>query len=128
MRHIIIDTNVYAAFKRNVPDVVKVLRGVEYIGINTVVLGELHSGFKGGHKEALNIEELVEFLDTPRVHVIPIDEMTAEFYAQVYWNLKRKGNPIPTNDMWIAASTLQHGLALFTLDTHFNVIDGLMLK
>jgi predicted nucleic acid-binding protein len=60
--------------------------------------------------------------------VIPIDEITAEFYAQVYWNLKRKGNPIPTNDMWIAASTLQHGVALFTLDTHFNVIDGLMLK
>ena len=127
MRRIIIDTNVYVAFKRNVPDVMKVLRGVEYIGINTVVLGELHSGFKGGQKEALNIKELEEFLDTPRVDVIPIDEMTAEFYAQVYWNLKRKGNPIPTNDMWIAASSLQHGLALFTLDTHFNLVDGLML-
>jgi len=128
VRRIIIDTNVYVAFKRNVPDVIKVLRGVEYIGINTVVLGELHSGFKGGQKEALNIKELEEFLDTPRVDVIPIDEMTAEFYAQVYWNLKRKGNPIPTNDMWIAASSLQHGLALFTLDTHFNLVDGLMLK
>ena len=128
MRRIIIDTNVYVAFKRNVPDVIKVLRGVEYIGLNTVVLGELHSGFKGGQKKALNIKELEEFLDTPRVDVIPIDEMTAEFYAQVYWNLKRKGNPIPTNDMWIAASSLQHGLALFTLDTHFNLVDGLMLK
>ena len=128
MRRIIIDTNVYVAFKRNVPDVMKVLRGVEYIGINTVVLGELHSGFKGGQKEALNIKELEEFLDTPRVNVIPIDEITAEFYSQVYWNLKRKGSPIPTNDMWIAASSLQHGLALFTLDTHFTVIDGLMLK
>ena len=127
MRRIIIDTNVYVAFKRNVPDVMKVLRGVEYIGINTVVLGELHSGFKGGQKEALNIKELEEFLDTPRVDVIPIDEMTAEFYAQVYWNLKKKGNPIPTNDMWIAASSLQHGLALFTLDTHFNLVDGVML-
>ena len=127
MRRIIIDTNVYVAFKRNVPDVMKVLRGVEYIGINTVVLGELHSGFKGGQKEALNIKELEEFLDTPRVDVIPIDEMTAEFYAQIYWNLKRRGNPIPTNDMWIAASSLQHGLALFTLGTHFNLVDGLML-
>lgn len=128
MRRIIIDTNVYVAFKRNVPKVVEVLRRVEYIGINTVVLGELYSGFKGALKEALNKKELEEFLDKPRVDVIPIDEITAEFYAQVYWNLKRKGNPIPTNDMWIAASTLQHGVALFTLDTHFNVIDGLMLK
>ena len=127
MRRIIIDTNVYVAFKRNVPDVIEVLRRVEYIGMNAVVLGELHSGFKGGQKEALNIKELEEFLDTPRVNVIPVDELTAEFYAHVYWNLKRKGKPIPTNDMWIAASSLQHGLALFTLDAHYNAVDGLML-
>lgn len=128
MRRIIIDTNVYVAFKRSVRNVVKLLRGVEYIGINIVVIGELYSGFKGGHKETLNKTELEEFLDTPRVDVIPIDEITAEFYAQIYWNLKRKGHPVPTNDMWIAASALQHGLALFTLDAHFKAIDGLMLK
>lgn len=128
MRRIIIDTNVYVAFKRSVRNVVKLLRGVEYIGINIVVIGELYSGFKGGHKETLNRTELEEFLDTPRVDVIPIDEITAEFYAQIYWNLKRKGHPVPTNDMWIAASALQHGLALFTLDAHFKAIDGLMLK
>jgi predicted nucleic acid-binding protein len=33
-----------------------------------------------------------------------------------------------SNDMWIAASTLRHGLSLFTLDEHFNNIDGLILK
>ena len=128
MRRIIIDTNIYAAFKRNVQDVVKVFRRVDYIGINTVVLGELYSGFKGGAKEDLNKQELEQFLDKPRVDVIPIDENTAEFYAQVYWNLKRNGTPIPTNDMWIAASALQHGLALFSLDGHFKEVDGLMIK
>ena len=128
MRRIIIDTNIYAAFKRNVQDVVKVFRRVDYIGINTVVLGELYSGFKGGAKENLNKQELEQFLDKPRVDVIPIDENTAEFYAQVYWNLKRNGTPIPTNDMWIAASALQHGLALFSLDGHFKEVDGLMIK
>ena len=128
MRRIIIDTNIYAAFKRNVQDVVKVFRRVDYIGINTVVLGELYSGFKGGAKENLNKQELEQFLDKPRADVIPIDENTAEFYAQVYWNLKRNGTPIPTNDMWIAASALQHGLALFSLDGHFKEVDGLMIK
>ena len=128
MRRIIIDTNIYAAFKRNVQDVVKVFRRVDYIGINTVVLGELYSGFKGGTKENLNKQELEQFLDKPRVDVIPIDENTAEFYAQVYWNLKRNGTPIPTNDMSIAASALQHGLALFSLDGHFKEVDGLMIK
>lgn len=128
MKRIIIDTNIYVAFKRNIQSVVEVLMKVEYIGINTIVLGELHGGFKGGSKENLNKQELEQFLDKPRVEVIPIDEITAEFYAQVYWNLRRKGNPIPTNDMWIAASALQYGLALFSLDAHFNKVNGLMLK
>lgn len=128
MKRIIIDTNIYVAFKRNIQSVVEVLMKVEYIGINTIVLGELYSGFKGGSKENLNKQELEQFLDKPRVEVIPIDEITAEFYAQVYWNLRRKGNPIPTNDMWIAASALQYGLALFSLDAHFNKVNGLMLK
>ena len=128
MRRILIDTNIYVAFKRNVREVVEVMRRVDYIGINTVVLGELYSGFKGGDKEALNVQELEHFLDTPRVQVIPIDEVTSELYAQIYWNLKRKGNPIPTNDIWIAASAFQHSLALFSLDVHFKKIDGLMIK
>jgi len=128
LRQIIIDTNIYVAFKRNVKEVVEVLRRVEYIGINTVVLGELYSGFKRGNREKLNKTELDQFLDTPRVDVIIVDDNTAEFYAQVYWNLRNKGNPIPTNDIWIAASAIQHGLALFSLDTHFQKVEGLLLK
>jgi predicted nucleic acid-binding protein len=128
MRRILIDTNIYVALKRNVKNVVEILRRVDYIGINSVVLGELYSGFKGGDKEAINLQELEHFLDTPRVEVIPIDEVTSEFYAQIYWSLKRKGLPIPTNDMWIAASAFQHSLALFSLDAHFKKINGLMIK
>ena len=128
MRRIIIDTNVYVAFKRNFEDVIDALRKVDYIGINTVVLGELYSGFKGGTMEGLNKRELEQFLDKPRVDVIPIDEITAEFYAHVYWGLKRKGYPVPTNDMWVAASALQHGLALFSMDAHFEKVDGLMRR
>jgi len=33
-----------------------------------------------------------------------------------------------TNDIWIAASAMQHGLALYSLDSHFQYIDGLLLK
>lgn len=128
MKRVLIDTNIYAAFKRNVSEVVETLRRVDYIGINTIVLGELYGGFKGGSKEKKNLSELNSFLDRPRVNIIPIDETTSEFYAQIYWNLQRKGNPIPTNDLWIAASSFQHSLALYTLDAHFKKIDGLILQ
>jgi tRNA(fMet)-specific endonuclease VapC len=56
-----------------------------------------------------------------------VDERTAEHYATIYVHLKRKGRPIPTNDMWIAASALRHGFALFTYDGHFQYISGLFI-
>jgi tRNA(fMet)-specific endonuclease VapC len=128
MRRILIDTNIYVAFKRNVQEIVEALRTVDYIGINTVVLGELYAGFKGGVKEKKNKAELDRFLDSPRVEVIPIDETTSEVYAHIFWNLRKKGHPIPTNDIWVAASAFQHSLALFTLDDHFNKVDGLIIQ
>ncbi|MEW6068422.1 MAG: type II toxin-antitoxin system VapC family toxin [Nitrospirota bacterium] len=127
MKKILIDTNTYAAFKKNDTDAVNTYKTVEYIGVNVIVLGELLSGFIGGTREAKNRKELDQFLDSPRVHLIQVDEETAEFYARVYSDLKRKGRPIPTNDLWVAASAMRHGLALFTYDEHFDNIDGLIL-
>ncbi len=127
MKKILIDTNIYAAFKRNEPFAVEVLKRAEYIALNVVVLGELLSGFKGGGKEAMNIKELNQFLDSPRVYLIQIDEEIAEFYAKIYWNLKKRGKPIPSNDMWVAATAMKHGLSLFTFDEHFKYVEGLML-
>lgn len=128
MKRILLDTNEYGAFKRNDPVAIGIIRSVEYIGLSVVVLGELLGGFKGGSREEKNIEELNEFMDSPRVHLLQIDEETAECYAMLYWDLKEKGTPIPSNDMWIAAAALRHGLSLFTLDEHFNNINGLILK
>lgn len=127
MKRILADTNAYAAFKKNDTAAISAFRTVEYIGINIVVLGELFSGFKGGGKELQNKRELEQFLDSPRVEVVLLDEETAEFYAKIYWDLKKKGRPIPTNDIWVAASAMRHGLPLFTYDDHFNVIGGLIL-
>ena len=127
MKRIIVDTNFYAAFKKNDAAAVSLLRRAEFVGINTVILGELLAGFRCGSKEALNRQELEQFLDSPRVEVIPIDDETAEFYAEVFRELKQKGRPIPSNDLWLAGSALQHGLALATYDDHFSSISGLLL-
>jgi tRNA(fMet)-specific endonuclease VapC len=127
MKNILVDTNAYTAFKKNDDKAVNIIRKAEYIGLSVVVLGELLGGFKGGNKEAKNIAELDMFLDSPRVGLVKIDEETAEFYARIYWDLKRKGKPVPANDLLVAASAMRHGLALFTYDSHFSNIDGLML-
>lgn len=127
MKRILIDTNAYAAFKQDDTTAVNVIRTSAYIGINIVVLGELYSGFKGGSREARNKKELIQFLDSPRVDTILMDEETAEFYAKIHWDLKKKGKPIPSNDIWVAASAMRYGLALFTYDEHFKSIDGLLM-
>ena len=55
------------------------------------------------------------------------DLETAEFYALIVKQLREKGKPIPTNDIWIAASAMRHSLALISHDRHFEAIKGLLL-
>ncbi len=125
MRTILIDTNAYSAFKRGDPAMLAVLQYAPHILLCATVLGELLGGFAAGQKESANRAELTQFINSPRVKVMPVTAATADLYALVYAALRRKGQPIPTNDLWIAASSLEHGAALLTLDAHFQSIDGL---
>ena len=125
MRPIALDTSAYAAFKRGDAQILGVLQHAPSIIVCATVLGELLAGFAAGRRESINRSELTQFLNVPRVQVVPSTAATADLYALVYAALRRKGQPIPTNDLWIAASSLEHGAALLTLDAHFRNIDGL---
>jgi len=127
MQELLIDTNIYAFAMKGDPEVTSVLRRCYKIGICAVSIGELLSGFKGGSREKKNREELEQFLDSPRVFLYPIDENTAEFYSAILNELRKTGKPIPTNDIWIASVAFQHGLRIFTKDTHFSCIPGLLV-
>jgi predicted nucleic acid-binding protein len=125
MRPIALDTNAYVAFKRGDEQTVGVLQHAPSIIVCVTVLGELLGGFAAGRRESANRSELTQFISAQRVRVVPSTAATADLYALVYAALRRKGQPIPTNDLWIAASSLEHGAALLTLDAHFRNIDGL---
>jgi tRNA(fMet)-specific endonuclease VapC len=126
MRRILLDTNAYVAFKRGEPGAREIVQIADTLGLSTVVLGELLGGFALGTRAVRNRTELGAFLESPRVAVLPVSEATAEFYASVFAALRRKGQPIPTNDLWVAATALEHGFALFTYDGHFRSVDGLL--
>ena len=128
MTRLIIDTNIYSHALVGTPDVVDALRTANKIFICMISIGELLSGFKGGSRENENRKELAIFLDAPRVRILSIDEETAEFYAEILNNLRKVGRPIPTNDIWIGAVALQHGLKLYSKDHHFSFIPGLLVK
>lgn len=128
MRKVLIDTNIYSAFKAGSDPIVEMFRHLDYIAIDCTVYAELLSGFKLGSMEKKNRKELEDFLNNPRTDLLNHNEDTAEFYAVIFTDLRKAGKPIPTNDIWIAATAMQHGLALLSLDKHFSDVPGLLLK
>jgi predicted nucleic acid-binding protein len=66
-------------------------------------------------------------LASPRVGTLDVTEETAERYAAILNALWRAGTPIPTNDIWIAASAMEYGLRVLTTDRHYQRIPQIMV-
>jgi tRNA(fMet)-specific endonuclease VapC len=122
MRRILLDTSAYAAFMRGHSGVKRAVQQADEIYVTPVVLGELRAGFMRGRWRRKNEEELRTFLASPRVSLVPVDEVTSERYAVILNALWRVGTPLPTNDMWIAASAMQHGFSILTTDRHYQQV------
>jgi predicted nucleic acid-binding protein len=117
-----LDTVAYSHFKRGEPRIVSLLDRAEWIGVPVIVLGELFAGFERGKHKQKNLAELDEFLSTPLVEPLPVDRATAEIFGGIVADLRRRGRPVPTNDIWIAASCIRAGATLLTWDAHFREI------
>ena len=127
MNRVLLDTSAYSALMRGDERVLQVLREAEEVCVTPVILGELMAGFLAGGKRKANETLLKEFLDSPRARVLPLDEGTSERYAVIVLSLRKAGTPIPTNDLWIAASAMQHGLKVLTTDAHFQKVQQIVL-
>ncbi|MFP4618906.1 MAG: PIN domain-containing protein [Spirochaetaceae bacterium] len=63
-----------------------------------------------------------QFLQRERVEILMPTMETTRGYAQLFRQLREAGTPIPANDIWIAAITIQHDLYLFSRDAHFDYL------
>jgi tRNA(fMet)-specific endonuclease VapC len=127
MTRLLLDTSAYSAFMRGHEGVQNLLRRAEEIYVNPIVLGELRAGFGGGRQGRKNEGYLQRFILSPRVTVLSVDAETSERYAFILNALWEAGTPAPTNVIWIAASAMQHGLAVLTTDTHFLKITQILV-
>jgi tRNA(fMet)-specific endonuclease VapC len=123
---IMLDTNAYVGFKRNVIEIVEFIVGAELILFSPIVLGELMFGFRNGTRFKENMDDLNSFLQHEAVELAQIGDLTSDRYSRIAAQLKRQGTPIPTNDIWIAAQTMECGVELITADKHFEKINGLV--
>ena len=127
MTTVFIDTNAYVSFKRGQPEAIDILQRAHRLRLSSIVMGELMAGFVTGTRKDKNHQELHQFLAVARVDIVTVDEHTALYYAQIYRSLREQGRPIPTNDLWIAATVIQHGGVLFSFDSHFQAIDSIIV-
>lgn len=122
-----IDTSAYSALNRGDERLKKFFAPGSQLIFPMIVVGELRAGFIRGNRQKENEVLLQKVLDHPNAHSITISEATTKHYAHIYQYLRKKGTPINTNDMWIAALALEHGCLLVTLDSDFTRVPDLMV-
>lgn len=125
---LILDTSAYVGFKLGHSELVEHLTRANAIFLSPIVLGELLFGFRNGSRFSDNMEELDRFLAHPVVETIRLTEITSDRYSRIAAQLKRQGTPIPSNDIWIAAQTMETGAELVTMDRHFAYVHGLVYR
>ena len=126
MNRVLLDTNAYTALMAGDGRIADELARNEAILLSPIVVGELYDGFLNGTRSQQNRAILSRFREKPRTLCVPITDTTADWFAEIKRMLRKKGRPIPINDVWIAASCMEHGARIISFDRHFAEIDGLL--
>lgn len=122
----LLDTNIVIALFANDANVKKSFGKAEEVFIPNIVIGELFYGAWKSSRSKENITRIDELASQSAV--LGCDAETARIYGEIKYSLSAKGNPIPENDIWIAAIAVQHELILVSRDSHFNAVDKLTIE
>lgn len=119
----ILDTNALSALADGSDSLAAVLAAAFEIALPVIVIGEYSYGLKRSRHRVRYERWLEEFL--PSCRVLPIDVTTSSEYAKIRLELHTKGQPIPSNDAWIAALARQHHYPILSRDQHFDQLPAI---
>jgi predicted nucleic acid-binding protein len=122
---LVLDTSAYSHFRTGQPEVLDTLARAERVLIPVTVLGELEAAFEWGSRSRENRRALESYLEEAFVDVLPVTPSVARHYGRAFVALRRAGTPLPVNDIWIAAATMDCGGTLLTFDRDFARVAGL---
>ncbi len=123
MKRIALDTNIAISLLNGDGEIVKDIKSFDSIYLPITVCGELLFGAKNSAKSYTNLAFYRDFISA--CEILDTNELIAEEYSNIRLELKLKGNPIPENDIWIAAICRSYGIPLYTLDKHFASVSGI---
>jgi tRNA(fMet)-specific endonuclease VapC len=123
MKDIALDTNFAISFLNGNKETAEALEEYDRFFLPVTVCGELLFGARNSSRVSSNLERYVSFINS--CHVLEIGFEVSDIYSEIRLSLKKKGRPIPENDIWIAAICFAYGVPLFTNDKHFSFVDGL---
>ena len=115
MMKFMIDTNTCSyIIKRKPVEVISRFRQLQIsqVGISSITLSELEYGVIKSSKPAQNHLALAQFLAP--MEILPYGDEAAEHYGRVRFYLEKKGTPIGSLDMLIAAHALSADCVLIT--------------
>jgi tRNA(fMet)-specific endonuclease VapC len=121
-----LDTNIVSAWFKGEAGIADKIDKAKEVHIPIIVIGELYYGAAYSMHVQKNTKEIQRL--TRHYSLLLIDEDVTILYGDIKATLRKKGKPIPENDIWIAAISVRYDLALVTRDKHFNEIEGLKLK
>ncbi|HZK75414.1 MAG TPA: type II toxin-antitoxin system VapC family toxin [Candidatus Kapabacteria bacterium] len=117
-----LDTNAAIAFLNGDTIIAsKIDRSVSLISV--IVMGELLFGALNSSRVTENVKRVMDFV--ANADILFVDTHTSRLFGEIKASLQKKGRLIPDNDIWIAATSLQHGLELVTRDGHFQQVENL---
>ncbi len=122
----LLDTNIVIEIFDGNKEIADRLNNLSDFYISAVVAGELFIGINRVTNKSKHLKKLNDFLEL--CSVLNTDIITAQYYGEIVAALYKKGKQLPVNDVWIAATALQHNLTLVTRDNHFNEIEELKTK
>ena len=118
----ILDTNALSAMADGDPGLEPVLRLTSAVALPVIALGEYRYGIRQSRNRTKYERWLKVLME--RCQVLEVDGRTTEHYAEVREELKQAGQPIPGNDVWIAALARQHAMSILSRDRHFDFVPG----
>ncbi len=125
---LVLDTNVYTSLEAGHEPTLRSLADADSLSLPSIVYGELYYGFRHGRRFDENLRKLDRFLVEFDVEMIPVTVEVAKKFGDIFTSLRKKGRPIPTNDVWIAACCMEVEGILLTQDRHFLEVDQIQTQ